>query len=170
MKFLEDIKTKKKLISQHCLHKLGWNLAWDVWSIQVLILQCSSKSVEQSANFEKCTFEKFEFQVFGGYKGEKNSYLSTVYTNLAEMWLWDVWSVHALTLQSSSKSIEQSANFEKCTLRKLRLKFKEDIKKKKFIFRHCLRQSGWNLAVRRLKYFQEMPNFCNISWNFITKC
>ncbi len=57
LKFLEDIKTKKIYFS--ALPTLIW--LWDVWSMNVLILQSSSKSVEQNANFKKCTFEKIMF-------------------------------------------------------------------------------------------------------------
>ncbi len=39
------------------------------------------------ADFKKCTFEKIAFKVFGGYKDETNSYHSTAYTDLAEIWL-----------------------------------------------------------------------------------
>ncbi len=49
----------------------------------------------------------------------------------APIWMWDVWSTHVLILQSSSKSVEQSANFEKCTSKKITFKFLEDIKMKK---------------------------------------
>ncbi len=69
------------------------------------------KSVEQSVNFEKCTFEKIKFKVFEGYKDKKNSYLCTAYTNLAETWLWNVWSVRVLFLRSSFKYIEQTVIF-----------------------------------------------------------
>ncbi len=43
------------------------------------------KKQAYSVNFEKCTFEKIVFKVFEGYRDEKNSYLSTTYTNLAEI-------------------------------------------------------------------------------------
>ncbi len=42
---------------------------------------------------------------------KKNSYLSAVCTNFVEIWLWDIWSIHVLILQSSSKSVEQSMIF-----------------------------------------------------------
>ncbi len=82
LKFLEDIKMKKIHLSAACTN-LTEIWLWDIWSIHILILQSSLKSVEQSANFEKYTFEKNSFYVFGEYREGKNSYLSTAYTNLA---------------------------------------------------------------------------------------
>ncbi len=55
----------------------------------------------------------------GGHKDEKNSYLSTTYTTLAEIWLCDIWSIHVLILQISLKSVERSTNFEKYTFEKI---------------------------------------------------
>ncbi len=69
----------------------------------------------------------------------KKIYISALPTPI---WLWHVWSIHVLILQSSSKSIEQSANFRNILLRKLRFKFLEDIKTKKFISQHCPHQFG----------------------------
>ncbi len=118
-------------------------------------------------NFEKCTFEEIVFKVFGRYKDEKNSYLNTAYTDLAKILLLDVWSIHVLILQSSSKSVEQSANFEKCTctLRKLHFKFLEDIKMEKNSY---LSTTYTNLAERRLKYTCTNPaKFIEICW---TEC
>ncbi len=83
---------------------------WDVWSVHALILQSSSKSVEQSANFKECTFEKITFEVFRGYK-DKKFILQHCLHQLAEISLWDVWNIHVLILQSSSKSVEHSVIF-----------------------------------------------------------
>ncbi len=47
------------------------------------IAEQNLKTDVQSANFEKCTFEKIAFKVFGEYKDKKNSYLSTTIINLA---------------------------------------------------------------------------------------
>ncbi len=109
LKFLEDIKTKKIHIST--LSKPIWmKFDWDVWSIHVLILQSSSKCVEQSANFEKCTFEKITFKVFGGHKDAKNSILALP----TPIWLkfgCEMKYVYVLILQSSSKYTEQSTMF-----------------------------------------------------------
>ncbi len=74
-KFLEDIKMKKIHIS--ALPAPIW--LWDVRSIHVRILQSSSESVEQNANFEKIYFEKIMFYVSGGYKDKKN-YISALPT------------------------------------------------------------------------------------------
>ncbi len=81
--------------------------------MRVLILQSLSKSVEQSANFEKCIFEKITFKIFGGYTDKKNSYFSIAFTNLCEIWLRCLkYTIHhVLILQSSSKSVEQSVIF-----------------------------------------------------------
>ncbi len=52
----------------------------------------------------------------GGYKDLKRGHISAL---SAPIWLWHVWSIHVLNLQSSLKSVEQSANFEKCTFGKI---------------------------------------------------
>ncbi len=59
------------------------------------------------------------FKFLEDIKTKKKSYLNTAYTYLAEIRLWDVWSMHLLILQSSSKFFEQSANFKKCTFKKI---------------------------------------------------
>ncbi len=104
-------------------------------------------------NLKNVLLRKSCLQFLGGFKEEKNSYHSTAYTNLAEILLWNVWSIYVLILLSSSKSDEQSANFEKCTLRKSsRFNFLEDIKKKKIRISALPSPIDWNLAVRHLKY------------------
>ncbi len=121
-KFLKDIKMKKIRISP-VPSPIWLKLAARCLKYTyILILQRSSKSVKQSANFEKCSFKKIEFQVFGRYKDKNDSYLSTTYTNLAEIWLWNVRSIRVLILQSSSKFVEQKANFKKCTFEKMLFK------------------------------------------------
>ncbi len=119
-------------------------------------------------NFKKCTFEKIAFKVFGGYKDEKNSYLSTAYNNLAEIWLWNVWSIHVLILQSSSTSVEHSANFEKCTYEKIAFKVFGGYKDKKNHISPLPIPVGWNLAVGCLKYTCiNLAKFIKICW---TEC
>ncbi len=54
--------------------------------------------------FEKCTFEKIMFKFFGGHNDEKNSYLSTAYTNWLKLG-------SKIILQSSSKSVAQNVIF-----------------------------------------------------------
>ncbi len=100
-KVFGECKDEKNSLSQQCLHQFSWNLSVICLKYTCTNPASSSKSVEQSANFE----------VFGGYKDEKNSYFSTSCTNLAEIWLWDVWNIRVLILQSSLKSVEQSVVF-----------------------------------------------------------
>ncbi len=58
LKFLDDIKMKKNsYLSTTCINLAEIRLC-NILSIHVLILQSLSKSVEQSANLKKCTFEK----------------------------------------------------------------------------------------------------------------
>ncbi len=40
------------------------------------------KGTYKVQSLKRCTFEKIGFKVFGGYEDEKNSYISTAYTNL----------------------------------------------------------------------------------------
>ncbi len=77
------------------LEKLIWSfsLNWVV-DTHINMFQKNTKHIARQnqknelikSNFEKCGLEKIAFKVFSGYKDEKNSYLSTAYTNLAEIW------------------------------------------------------------------------------------
>ncbi len=90
---INAVCSRKRLPSEKWILRFPQN-----W-IQGILLDRTWKTDIWRANFEKCTFEKITFQVFGGYKKGKKSYLSTAYFNLAEIWLWDVWSIHVLILQ-----------------------------------------------------------------------
>ncbi len=61
LKFLESIKTKK-FISQHHVHQLAEIWLRDVWSIHILILQSSSKSVKRSAIFHSSIWRPLHFK------------------------------------------------------------------------------------------------------------
>ncbi len=58
---------------------------------------------------------KSSLKLLRGYKDEKIR-ISVLH---APIWLWDVWKIHVLILQSLLKSVERSANFEKCTFEKI---------------------------------------------------
>ncbi len=60
-------------------------------------------------------FEKITFKASGGYKDEKNSYLSSAYTNLAVRRLKYTCTNPAKFI----KLVDKSVNFEKCTFEKI---------------------------------------------------